>query len=82
MVERRISQEEIKERQDWVEAKRSRSNLSIRDRNYDVRKVSFPDTLYGLYCAKFSADGSAIVTSFGSGCIQVIEIGIYFVSIQ
>ena len=72
LVERKLSEEEIKERYEWINEKKSKPNSST-TKNYDqsVRKVNFPDTLFGLYSVKFSLGGDLIATAYGSGCIQV-----------
>lgn len=71
LVERKISQEEIEERYEWIQSKRLKSNCEVENRKNVTREVKFPDTFFGLYCARFSSDGETIATTFGSGCIQV-----------
>lgn len=71
LVERKISEEEIRSRYEWIQTKRLKSIDTVKDQSFVTRKVYFPDTLCGLYCARFSSDGETIATTYGSGCIQV-----------
>ncbi|XP_058793004.1 WD repeat-containing protein 38-like [Phymastichus coffea] len=71
LVERKLSREDIIERYEWIKTKRSKVNSINEDRNYLTRKVYFPDTFNGLYCARYSSDGETVVTGYGSGCIQL-----------
>ncbi|XP_008211587.1 uncharacterized WD repeat-containing protein all2124-like [Nasonia vitripennis] len=71
LVDRKISEEEITNRYEWIKTKRLKSNDTVKDQNRVTRKVYFPDTLCGLYCARFSSDGETIATTYGSGCIQL-----------
>ncbi|XP_014214862.1 WD repeat-containing protein 38-like [Copidosoma floridanum] len=69
-VERKVSQEEIEERKEWIQAKKSKSQ-SMKDRNYAIKQINFSEKLDGLYSVRFSPDGDLVATTFGSGCIHL-----------
>lgn len=70
LIDRRLSEAEIRRRHMWLQKTRL-SIASTRNRAKICYQVRFSDTLNGLYCAKYSPNGEIIVTSFGSGAIQV-----------
>lgn len=54
----------------WLEKVNRKGPFSVKDGKV-LYRVAFPDNFYGIYCAKYSPDGSVIATSYGSGAIQV-----------
>ncbi|XP_034936497.1 WD repeat-containing protein wdr-5.3-like isoform X2 [Chelonus insularis] len=67
---RRVSEAEMQKRHKWLQKTRINSN-NEENRAKISYQVRFPDNFNGLHCVKYSPDGGMIVSSFGTGTIQI-----------
>lgn len=70
LTDRRVSEDEVQRRNDWLQ--KARLSLNNRLCARITHQVQFPVEFNGLYCAKFSPAGDVIAATFGTGGIQVI----------
>lgn len=67
---RSSSEINLREVQPWLEKVQRKGPYAVKDGKV-LHEVAIPENFCGIYCARYSPDGSVIATSFGAGAIQV-----------